>query len=99
MDIGKNDLVCACSIIQSELKKLLGLLYCLAILYLHCTEIELREGIKIHFRYCFDDLFPPVIIVFFPLYSMRINPLSLRSQAYLVFVALKILSCPLPSFH
>ena len=45
MDIGKNDPVCACSIIQSELKELLGLLYCLASLYLHCTEIELREGI------------------------------------------------------
>ena len=49
MDTGKNDPVCACSIIQSELKELLGLLYCLASLYLHCTEIGLREGIEIHF--------------------------------------------------
>ena len=99
MDTGKNDPVLACPIIQSELKELPGLLYCLASLYLHCTEIGLREGIKIHFRYCFDDLFPPVIIVFVPSYSMRINPLCLRSQAYLVLVALEILSCPLPSFH
>jgi len=45
MDTGKNDPVCACSIIQSELKELPGLLYCLASLYLHCTEIGLREGI------------------------------------------------------
>ena len=45
MDTGKNDPVLACPIIQSEPKELPGLLYCLASLYLHCTEIELREGI------------------------------------------------------
>ena len=47
MDTGKNDPVCACSIIQSELKELLGLLYCLASLYLHRPEIGFAEGVEI----------------------------------------------------
>ena len=47
MDTGKNNPVCACSIIQSELKELLGLLYCLASLYLHRPEIGFAEGVEI----------------------------------------------------
>ena len=47
MDTGKNNPVCACSIIQSELKELLGLLYCLASLYLHRPEIGFAESVEI----------------------------------------------------
>ena len=47
MNSGKNDAVSAGSIVQSELKELFGLLYCLASLYLHRPEIGFAESVEI----------------------------------------------------
>lgn len=48
MDTGKNDSVCACSIIQSELKELLRLWNGLTCLNLNCSEVTLAESIEIY---------------------------------------------------
>ena len=47
MDSAENDAVCACSVVQSELKELLTLLYCLAGLDLDGSEVGLAEGVEV----------------------------------------------------
>ena len=48
VNTGKDSSVCACSIIQCELKKLLRLRNCLTSLNLNCSEITLAESIEIY---------------------------------------------------
>jgi hypothetical protein len=48
VNTGKDSSICACSIVQCELKKLLGLCNSLTSLNLNCSEITLAECIEIY---------------------------------------------------
>ena len=48
VNTGENGAVCACAVVQSELKELLGLLHSDAVLNLYGTEIGLGEGLEIY---------------------------------------------------
>ena len=80
MDTGKNNPVCACSIIQCELKKLLRLWNGLTCLNLNCSEVTLAESIEI---YCIlkERLYS---------YIAEIN-LAVRSEEAVIVVCLLIL--------
>ena len=48
MNTGKDGAVGAGSVVQSELQKLFGFLYCFACFYLYCAEVRLGEGLEVY---------------------------------------------------